>query len=161
MRSCTSCGRANSDAARFCKGCGSTLVALSPAPPGLRVTMAPLVVGSIGLIIWGLGSFPWAINPSLYQHNSIVKLTYIAWGVGPILVAIGLLMARSVASERIGGTPLILGTIGLFIIGVSQFPSIAAQNTSVAFRVDYGGPAIGYILLGVGLVAAIPTVAKR
>jgi hypothetical protein len=141
--------------------CGTTLEAVSLLAPGPRIPAASLVVGSIGLFIWGLGSFPWVISPNLYQHNIVEKLTYFAWGVGPTLIAIGLLLAGSSASEKIGKASVSLWIIGLFMIGVSQFPSVVNPYATVEFRVDYAGPAIGYILLGIGVVTAIPMVAKR
>jgi uncharacterized membrane protein YvbJ len=49
MKTCTNCGTANTDDARFCEKCGQLLSAAAPAPP---INGAPISEGlKIGIIV--------------------------------------------------------------------------------------------------------------
>jgi len=162
MRICATCQSTNSDDARFCKGCGQTLAPVLRSAPSSSAPAGSLVLSAIGLIIWGMGSLPWAINPNFtYSHSTLEKMTYIAWAAGPVLVAIGLLVAGASLSRRIGGAATSLGIVGLMLIGIAELPVAFGSSSTIVYRLVYAGPTIGFVLLGVGLLVAIPRVVTK
>lgn len=162
MRVCSACQSANSDDARFCIRCGVTMSPVQNVQSKLGVPSVSLVLGAIGFMIWGIGNLPWAINPSyLYNHLAIVKVAYVAWAVGPVLVAIGLLVAGQSISRRVGGGSAGLAIVGLMLIGITQLPYVFSPNSSISYRLEYGGPVVGFVLLGIGVLVAIPKVAAK
>jgi len=161
MRICSACQSANSDDARFCIRCGVTMSLVQNLQSKAVVPSASLVLGAIGFMIWGLGSLPWAIDISLYFHSAIVKITYVAWAIGPVLVAIGLLVAGQSISRRIGGGAASLAIVGLMLIGITQLPYVFSPNSSISYRLEYGGPVVGFVLLGIGVLVAIPKVSAK
>ena len=162
MLVCASCQSANNDDARFCKDCGQLLTPLPRSLPRSNVPVGSLILGAIGLMIWGLASLPWTINANyVYFHIALEKTVYVAFAAGPVLVAIGALVAVAPLWKRIGGGGTILGICGLMLIGLSQLPVVFNSSSAISYRLLNGGPTVGFVLLGVSLLVAIPRVAKK
>jgi hypothetical protein len=96
-----------------------------------------------------------------YSNGFLVRLAYLAETVGPILVAVGVIVASQAMRKRLGGTSTNLIITGLIVIGASQFPSVMNLYSSLSDRLNFVGPTIGFVLLGVAALSAIPELMKR
>jgi hypothetical protein len=116
-----------------------------------------IVTSSIGLILWGVSNLPFAIDQTLYLHSGIEKFSYFVGGAGPIVIAIAVLISSRDLTAKFGSASTVLGIIGLFVVGVSTLPLAIADNTNF-YRIYEFGQTVGYVLLGVSLLMAMPMI---
>ena len=110
-------------------------------PESPHVSYAALTVGGVGFLLWALGWF--ALIP---DHSS--QLGWILEVLGPLLIAVALIMFIESLVLRIGTWAVTLGILGSIALGVSTLPF----GINPANLASSGWVAVGYAMYGVGLV---------
>ena len=105
------------------------------------MSYAVLGVGAVGFLIWALGWF--ALIP---DHES--RLGWIFEVVGPLLIALAMIMFVESLVRRIGKSAVAFGVLGSIALGISTLPfGINPSNLESSQYVSYG-----YAVYGVGLI---------
>src|SRR5262245_63578653 len=116
------------------------------APEPLHISVASLVCGILGFALWGIGSLIRA--GSLENVRSAEALEV----VGPLLIALAVILYVDHLSSRIGRTAVALLIIGPIVYGVSRIPAFLKWDTLGWSRYEFASLAAGHLLVGLGLM---------
>ena len=123
----------------------------APRPEAPQISYPVLTVSALGFALWGLGWFVLVPN-----HTS--ELGWVLEFVGPLLIAISIIMYERVLSPRIGRPAVLLASAGALIGAVST--SMFALNpnnltTTAGVSFGYGAYGLGLVLGGISLGAVL------
>ncbi len=129
--------------------------AVPAAPSGrmaIRASYASLGFACVGFLFYGLGNILAAPNVSTYPD----RLSWVLQCVGPILIAIAVMLHVEHLAYRIGRPAVILIIAGAFLNGLptAAFVFKPQLYTEVAWsNAAYSLYAVGFVTLGLGLAA--------
>ena len=83
----------------------------------IHVSVASLVCGILGFALWGIGSL---IRAGSLEHVRAAEALEV---VGPLLIALAIILYVDHLSTRIGRTAVVLLIIGPIVYGVSRIPA--------------------------------------
>jgi hypothetical protein len=120
--------------------------AVDEAVEPIHVSVASLVCGILGFALWGIGSLIRAGNLENVRTAEALEV------VGPLLIAVAIILYVDHLSSRIGRTAVVLLIIGPIVYGVSRIPAFLEWETIRWFRYEYASIAAGHLLVGLGIV---------
>jgi hypothetical protein len=112
----------------------------------IHVSFASLTCGVLGFALWGIGSFVRAGNLENVRVAEALEI------VGPLLIALAIILYVDHLSSRIGRTAVVLLIIGPIVYGVSRIPAFLRWDTIGWFRYEYASYGAGHLLVGLGLL---------
>ena len=112
----------------------------------LHITVAALVSGILGFALWGIGSL---IRAGSLENVRTAEALEV---IGPLLIALAIILYVDHLSSRIGRTAVVLLIIGPIVYGISRIPAVLKWNTLGWFRYEYASYATGHLLVGLGLL---------
>ena len=112
----------------------------------LHISVASLVCGILGFALWGIGSLIRAGNLENVRTAEALEV------VGPLLIALAIILYVDHLSSRIGRTAVVLLIIGPIVYGVSRIPAFLEWETIRWFRYEYASYAAGHLLVGLGIM---------
>jgi hypothetical protein len=116
-----------------------------PAKP-IDVSVAALVCGVLGFALWGLGSL---VRAGSLENVHVAEALEV---VGPLLLAVAIILHVEHLSYRIGRTAVVLLIIAPIIYGVSRIPALFDADGIRWFRYEYASYATGHFLFGLGIM---------
>lgn len=112
----------------------------------LHISVASLVSGILGFALWGIGSL---IRAGSLENVRTAEALEV---VGPLLIAVAIILYVDHLSTRIGRTAVVLLIIGPIVYGISRIPAFLKWDTLGWFRYEYASYATGHLLVGLGLL---------
>jgi len=112
----------------------------------LHISAAALVSGILGFALWGIGSLIRAVN---LENVEIARALEV---VGPLLIALAIILYVDHLSNRIGRTAVALLIIGPIVYGISRIPALLEWRTDRWARYEWTSYAVGHLLVGLGLM---------
>jgi hypothetical protein len=112
----------------------------------LHISYASLVCGVLGFALWGIGSLVRAGSLENVRTAEALEV------IGPLLIALAIILYVDHLSNRIGRTAVVLLIIGPIVYGVSRIPAFLEWETVRWFRYEYASLATGHLLVGLGLL---------
>jgi hypothetical protein len=112
----------------------------------IHVSVASLVCGILGFALWGIGSLIRAGNLENVRTAEALEV------VGPLLIAVAIILYVDHLSSRIGRTAVVLLIIGPIVYGVSRIPAFLEWDTVRWFRYEYASYGAGHLLVGLGIM---------
>ncbi|HEY8217250.1 MAG TPA: hypothetical protein VIH82_08950, partial [Acidimicrobiia bacterium] len=112
----------------------------------IHVSFASLTCGVLGFALWGLGSFVRAGNLENVQVAEALEV------VGPLLIALAIILHVEHLSYRIGRIAVALLIIGPIVYGVSRIPALFEAEGIGWFRYEYASYGAGHLLVGLGIL---------
>ena len=120
--------------------------AVDEATEPLHISVASLTCGILGFALWGIGSL---IRAGSLENVRTAEALEV---VGPLLIALAIILYVDHLSSRIGRTAVVLLIIGPIVYGISRIPAFLKWNTLGWFRYEYASYATGHLLVGLGLL---------
>jgi len=120
--------------------------AVDEAREPLHISVAALVSGILGFALWGIGSLIRAVN---LENVEIARALEV---VGPLLIALAIILYVDHLSNRIGRTAVALLIIGPIVYGISRIPALLEWRTDRWARYEWTSYAVGHLLVGLGLM---------
>lgn len=111
----------------------------------IHVSVASLVCGVLGFALWGIGSL---IRAGSLENVRTAEALEV---VGPLLIALAIILYVDHLSNQIGRTAVVLLIIGPIVYGISRVPAFLEWDTLGWFRYEYASYAAGHLLVGLGL----------
>jgi hypothetical protein len=112
----------------------------------LHISVAALVSGILGFALWGIGSLIRAGSLDNVRTAEALEV------VGPLLIALAIILYVDHLSSRIGRTAVVLLIIGPIVYGISRIPAFAKWDTVRWARYEWTSYAVGHLLVGLGLM---------
>jgi hypothetical protein len=112
----------------------------------LHISVASLVCGILGFGLWGIGSL---IRAGSLENVRTAEALEV---VGPLLIALAIILYVDHLSSRIGRTAVVLLIIGPIVYGVSRIPAFLKWETVRWARYEWTSYAVGHLLVGLGLM---------
>ena len=112
----------------------------------IHVSVASLTCGIVGFAAWGVGSLVRAGNLENVQVAEALEV------VGPLLIALAIILHVDHLSYRIGRTAVVLLIIGPIVYGVSRIPALFEADGIRWFRYEYASYGAGHLLVGLGIL---------
>ncbi len=112
----------------------------------IHVSVAALVCGVLGFALWGLGSF---VRAGSLEYIEVAEALEV---VGPLLLAVAIILHVEHLSYRIGRTAVVLLIIGPIVYGVSRIPALFDAEGYRWFNYEYASYATGHLLVGLGIM---------
>ena len=112
----------------------------------LHISVAALVSGILGFALWGIGSL---IRAGSLENVRTAEALEV---IGPLLIALAIILYVDHLSSRIGRTAVVLLIIGPIVYGISRIPAFLKWDTLGWFRYEYASYATGHLLVGLGLM---------
>jgi len=112
----------------------------------LHISVASLVSGILGFALWGIGSL---IRAGSLENVRTAEALEV---VGPLLIALAIILYVDHLSSRIGRTAVALLIIGPIVYGVSRIPAFLKWDTVRWARYEWTSYAVGHLLVGLGLL---------
>jgi hypothetical protein len=112
----------------------------------IHVSVASLVCGILGFALWGIGSLIRAGNLENVRTAEALEV------VGPLLIAVAIILYVDHLSSRIGRTAVVLLIIGPIVYGVSRIPAFLEWDTIRWFRYELASYGAGHLLVGLGIM---------
>ena len=112
----------------------------------LHISVAALVSGILGFALWGIGSL---IRAGSLENVRTAEALEV---VGPLLIALAIILYVDHLSSRIGRTAVVLLIIGPIVYGISRIPAFLEWETVRWARYEWTSYAVGHLLVGLGLM---------
>src|SRR3954447_11505151 len=112
----------------------------------IHVSVASLVCGVLGFALWGIGSL---IRAGSLENVRTAEALEV---VGPLLIALAIILYVDHLSSRIGRTAVVLLIIGPIVYGISRIPAFLKWETVRWARYEWASYAVGHLLVGLGLL---------
>ena len=112
----------------------------------LHISVASLVCGILGFALWGIGSLIRAGNLENVRTAEALEV------LGPLLIAVAIILYVDHLSSRIGRTAVVLLIIGPIVYGISRIPAFLEWETIRWFRYEYASYGAGHLLVGLGIM---------
>lgn len=123
----------------------ATAAVEAPAEP-IHVSVAALWCGVIGFALWGIGSL---IRAGSLEYVELAEALEV---VGPLLLALAIILHVEHLSYRIGRPAVVLLIIGPIVYGVSRIPAVFDAEGYRWFNYEYASYATGHLLVGLGIM---------
>jgi hypothetical protein len=120
--------------------------AVDDATEPLHISVASLVCGILGFALWGIGSL---IRAGSLENVRTAEALEV---VGPLLIALAIILYVDHLSSRIGRTAVVFLIIGPIVYGVSRIPAFFEWETVRWARYEWASYAVGHLLVGLGLL---------
>jgi len=120
--------------------------AVDEATEPIHVSVASLICGILGFALWGIGSL---IRAGSLEHVRTAEALEV---VGPLLIALAIILYVDHLSSRIGRTAVVLLIVGPIVYGVSRIPAFLKWETVRWARYEWTSYAVGHLLVGLGLL---------
>ena len=120
--------------------------AVDEATEPIHISVAALLCGIVGFALWGIGSF---IRAGSLENVDVAEALEV---IGPLLIALAIILYVDHLSSRIGRTAVVLLIIGPIVYGISRIPAVFDWETNRWFRYEYASYAVGHLLVGLGLM---------
>jgi len=112
----------------------------------LHISVASLACGILGFALWGIGSL---IRAGSLENVRTAEALEV---VGPLLIALAIILYVDHLSSRIGRTAVVLLIIGPIVYGISRIPAFLKWETVRWARYEWASYAVGHLLVGLGLL---------
>jgi hypothetical protein len=120
--------------------------AVDEAAEPIHVSVASLACGILGFALWGIGSL---IRAGSLENVRTAEALEV---LGPLLIALAIILYVDHLSSRIGRTAVVLLIIGPIVYGVSRIPAFLKWETVRWARYEWTSYAVGHLLVGLGLL---------
>jgi len=120
--------------------------AVDEATEPLHISVASLTCGILGFALWGIGSL---IRAGSLENVRTAEALEV---LGPLLIALAIILYVDHLSSRIGRTAVVLLIIGPIVYGISRIPAFLKWNTLGWHRYEFASYATGHLLVGLGLL---------
>jgi hypothetical protein len=127
-------------------GSTTTTAPAAEATEPLHISVASLVCGILGFGLWGVGSL---IRAGSLENVRAAEALEV---VGPLLIALAIILYVDHLSSRIGRTAVVLLIVGPIVYGVSRIPAFLEWDTLGWFRYEYASYGAGHLLVGLGIM---------
>jgi hypothetical protein len=124
----------------------TTTASADGATEPLHISVASLVCGILGFALWGIGSL---IRAGSLENVRTAEALEV---VGPLLIAVAIILYVDHLSSRIGRTAVVLLIIGPIVYGVSRIPAFLEWDTLGWFRYEYASYGAGHLFVGLGIM---------
>jgi hypothetical protein len=124
----------------------TTTTASAAATEQLHISVASLVCGILGFGLWGIGSLIRAGNLENVRTAEALEV------LGPLLIAVAIILYVDHLSNQIGRTAVVLLIIGPIVYGISRIPAFLEWETIRWFRYEYASLGAGHLLVGLGIM---------
>ena len=112
----------------------------------LHISVAALACGILGFALWGIGSL---IRAGSLENVRTAEALEV---VGPLLIALAIVLYVDHLSNRIGRSAVALLIIGPIVYGISRIPAFLEWHTVRWARYEWTSYAVGHLLVGLGLL---------
>jgi hypothetical protein len=112
----------------------------------LHISVAALGCGILGFALWGIGSL---IRAGSLENVRTAEALEV---VGPLLIALAIVLYVDHLSNRIGRSAVVLLIIGPIVYGISRIPAFFEWDTVRWARYEWTSYAVGHLLVGLGLL---------
>jgi hypothetical protein len=112
----------------------------------IHVSFASLTCGILGFALWGIGSF---VRAGSLENVQVAEALEV---IGPLLIAVAVILHVEHLSYRIGRTAVVLLIIGPIVYGVSRIPALFEAEGIGWFRYEYASYGAGHLLVGLGIL---------
>jgi len=112
----------------------------------IHVSVPSLTCGVLGFALWGLGSL---VRAASLENVEVAEALEV---VGPLLLAVAIILHVEHLSYRIGRTAVVLLIIGPAVYGVSRIPALFGAEGIAWFRYEYASYGAGHLLVGLGIL---------
>ena len=112
----------------------------------IHVSVASLTCGILGFALWGVGSL---VRAGSLENVQVAEALEV---VGPLLLAVAIILHVEHLSYRIGRTAVVLLIIGPIVYGVSRIPALFEADGIAWFRYEYASYGAGHLLVGLGIL---------
>jgi TRAP-type mannitol/chloroaromatic compound transport system permease small subunit len=112
----------------------------------IHVSVASLTCGVVGFALWGVGSL---VRAGSLENVQVAEALEV---VGPLLIALAIILHVDHLSSRIGRTAVVLLIIGPIVYGISRIPALFEAEGIGWFRYEYASYGAGHLLVGLGIL---------
>jgi hypothetical protein len=112
----------------------------------IHVSIPSLVCGILGFALWGLGSL---VRAGSLENVQVAEALEV---VGPLLIAVAIILHVEHLSYRIGRTAVVLLIVGPIVYGISRIPALFEADGIAWFRYEYASYGAGHLLVGLGIL---------
>jgi hypothetical protein len=112
----------------------------------IHVSVAALLCGVVGFALWGVGSL---VRAGSLENVQVAEALEV---VGPLLIAVAIILYVDHLSYRIGRTAVLLLIIGPIVYGISRIPALFEADGIAWFRYEYASYGAGHLLVGLGIL---------